>query len=322
MLKPLLKTLLVLACGLLLTNCDTSSDDFVNPSDSEVLSAVLEIAEDNSVNRQDINWPDTRQAVQSSFTNEGYEAAIRTLLRALGDNHSFYNTVNGSAYTERTNSCTTQGYDLSALPNDIAYLRVNSFLFNANGTAPANFAGDMQNTLRIQERTNPKGWVIDLSLTSGGNMYPLIGGLGPFFSDIVLGHFIDPLQNEAPWGYEVGSVFHSSPRITALQINNPLVLDDPEVKVVIVTDQATASSGEAVALSFKGRPNTLFLGRPTCGLSTGTRVFGLPNGDQFILAVADMADRDKNVYGGIIQPDEQIGSDQEMVDRIVEWMNE
>lgn len=45
-------------------------------------------------------------------------------------------------------------------------------------------------------------------------------------------------------------------------------LKRPSPRVAVLFDGMTASSGEAVVVAFKQRPDTRSFGMPTCGLST------------------------------------------------------
>jgi C-terminal processing protease CtpA/Prc len=73
----------------------------------------------------------------------------------------------------------------------------------------------------------------------------------------------------------------------------------------VLTSRATASSGEAVAISFKGRPRTRSFGIPTRGLSTSNAVFRLRDGATMFLTVATMADRTGRLYGSAVDVDEE-----------------
>jgi hypothetical protein len=74
------------------------------------------------------------------------------------------------------------------------------------------------------------------------------------------------------------------------------------------------SSGEAIAISFIGRENTISMGSSTCGLSTANALFNLSDNSALILSVAYMADRNKIPYGIPITPDNQVDNE-----NIIEW---
>jgi C-terminal processing protease CtpA/Prc len=91
-------------------------------------------------------------------------------------------------------------------------------------------------------------------------------------------------------------------------------------RVAVLTDNLVASSGEAVVVSFRGRPNTRSFGSATCGLSTANSGFRLSDGATLQLTTASMADRTRVNYGVSIAPDEAVGGDAEVVLRAVDWL--
>ena len=87
----------------------------------------------------------------------------------------------------------------------------------------------------------------------------------------------------------------------------------------MLTDNAVGSSGEAVVVAFRQRPNTRSFGAATCGLSTANRGFPLSDGATLNLTVSVMADRTKTRYGDAIVPDEPV-ADADVVPRAVAWI--
>ena len=65
--------------------------------------------------------------------------------------------------------------------------------------------------------------------------------------------------------------------------------------VAILTDEATASSGEAVLLSFRGLDNVRVFGSPTAGYASANESIILDNGSILALTVSgDIARRQRN----------------------------
>jgi C-terminal processing protease CtpA/Prc len=95
--------------------------------------------------------------------------------------------------------------------------------------------------------------------------------------------------------------------------------------VAVLTGPRTASSGEAVTISFIGRPRTRSFGLATAGLSTANSGFLLPDSSMIQLTVSVEADRNGRRYGEKIEPDETIpaslieGADPQM-DRAIAWL--
>jgi C-terminal processing protease CtpA/Prc len=86
-------------------------------------------------------------------------------------------------------------------------------------------------------------------------------------------------------------------------VGEPSNLSISDDIVAVLIGHITISSGEAVAVSFKGRANTKFFGNLTNGKSTGNRLFRLSNNAAISLTTTIMADRNKKMYGKDIKPD-------------------
>lgn len=182
------------------------------------------------------------------------------------------------------------------------------------------FAGDRHNRARTQDGPDTKGWVIDLTTVNGGNIYPIIASLGPFYQQETLGYFIDADGSEIPWGFSGDAAFVRSPNEKQTVVTDPYTLMYPNTKVVVVVDFPTAGAGEAAMISLKNRPNTLIIGRPSCGLASVTESFTLSNSDILVLATNYIADSSKEVFPGRLMPDEQIGNSPELLTRIEEFI--
>lgn len=49
------------------------------------------------------------------------------------------------------------------------------------------------------------GWIVDLRGNGGGNMWPMIAGVGPVLGEGTAGAFVDPDDNVTLWGYANGA---------------------------------------------------------------------------------------------------------------------
>ena len=80
-------------------------------------------------------------------------------------------------------------------------------------------------------------------------------------------------------------------RLAAARVAAPYELHRPDSRVAVLTNQAVASSGEAIAVAFRGRPGTRTFGADTCGLPTANESYTLSDGATLFLTVAREADR-------------------------------
>jgi len=191
---------------------------------------------------------------------------------------------------------------------NIAYLVVPHF-------SPTDDADGVQFETRLQQliaaldQQHPRGWIIDLRGNGGGNMWPMLAGLGPLLGEGKLGAFHDGGGKDSNWLYRDGTVGTEGsenwkyPRVEGEPYR---VAGNPAVAVLI--DGGTASSGEAVAIAFRGRSRTRFFGEPTMEVSTNNTNFLLSDGANMILTIGVQVDRDGNEYQDGIQPDASVAS--------------
>jgi C-terminal processing protease CtpA/Prc len=139
-------------------------------------------------------------------------------------------------------------------------------------------------------------------------MYPMLNGLKPFLGDDRLGYFVTSSRKE-PWEAR-GLV---SPPLQLMTLRSAWV--------AVITGPHTASSGEIVAIAFRGRPHVRSFGQPTAGLTTANQGFKLSDGSSIALAVSLDADRTGRVYGGKLDPDE-IVDDAAVLDVASKWLHE
>ena len=104
-------------------------------------------------------------------------------------------------------------------------------------------------------------WIVDLRTNTGGNMWPMLAGLKPFLANEPLGTFISRQGPGPPW--RAGQAVDVEPPTSLRHLE--------DAWVAVLTGPRTASSGEAVTISFKGRRKTRSFGQPRPGSRPPTR---------------------------------------------------
>jgi carboxyl-terminal processing protease len=152
------------------------------------------------------------------------------------------------------------------------------------------------------EAPHPSGWIIDLRGNGGGNMYPMLAGIGFVLGEGTAGSFVSLEGNtQSVWSYRSGKAMVAEV-VDAEVTKPPLTLTElPSVAVLI--DSGTISSGEAIAVSFAGRPRARFFGTQTYGLASGNQMFRLADGAALFLNTTMDADRLGRKYPDGIEPD-------------------
>jgi len=151
----------------------------------------------------------------------------------------------------------------------------------------------------------PDGWLVDLRGNGGGNMWPMLAGIAPILDEGDLGSFQKPGGESSIWFLKEGKI---SSRASAGKIVQSRVPDPPgsgagPAWVAVLFDRGTASSGEAVAISFAGRPRTRSFGEHTAGYSTANESIPLSDGAMLLLCTSVEADRTGRRYPDGLDPD-------------------
>ncbi len=229
--------------------------------------------------------------------------AVTWLLQSLGDHHSFFMTPEEVKGWEGGDEDPAEVvFPTSRIIDGCGYVNVPHF----HGGDPKSiqaYADSLQTLLRNLDRADIKGWIIDLRQNTGGNMEPMIAGLGPLFDSEKLGYLFDVNGGKEYWAYKNGAYYWENEKLTAPTL--PVRLQHRRPIAVLIGPQ-TGSSGEIAAISFIGNGNTRLFGQPTWGLTTGNGAFDLPDGARMMLASTIMADRNEKRYYGPVEPDERV----------------
>ncbi len=291
-------TLLILS--FFIQGCNSTTSNNISIEAENYLNEVLDIMEVNSIKTTKINWDEFRKDVfnKAKYINsiDSTYPIIRYAIKNLGDNHSFF----VENYSEIINKFKTNYPFSRLLENNIVYIYIPSIIGNESTTKE--YATRLYNYIKSYSTKNVIGWILDLRENNGGNMWPMLAGLSPLLGDEVVGYFINSDRVYTKWHCKNGSSYLEDSLLCSI-IGEPKDLLISESKIAVLLGHFTASSGEAVAVSFKGRKNTKFYGEPTRGLSTGNSIFKLSNNATLILTTSIFVDRNKNEYGNVIEPD-------------------
>lgn len=174
----------------------------------------------------------------------------------------------------------------------------------------------LQGFLKEMDEKDIEGWIIDLRMNDGGNMEPMIVGMGPLFDSEILGSFIFNNGRKDTWGYREGKYIYND--MEDKWIDNPTVLSKKR-KIAILIGGNTASSGEMLLISFLGNDNVKTFGNNTSNYLTGVNVFELPDKKLLALATSQTADRKGRVYSTSIIPDE-VCSNKDIIESASGWV--
>lgn len=295
---------------------------------ADYLDNALQIMQTNALYRDQIDWARLRnQAYEYSKgaqTPSDTYAAIQFALNQLGDRHSHFLSPDLIAGRRSANVRDHQLARGVLLKGGLGYVLVPAFSSH-EAEEVDKFATALQQIIRDVDAGNPGGWIVDLRGNGGGNMWGMLAGIGPILGEGCVGAFVYPDGREWHWYYIDGATRVEtwvSAKIKGM--SHQLKVVSPHVAVL--TGRFTASSGEAIVVAFRGRPNTRSFGEATRGVSTSNQNFPLSDGAMILLTVAIFADRTGQKYGDSIVPDEvvnaQSSEDDGVLDAAVKWLHQ
>ena len=223
-------------------------------------------------------WKSTYEECLKMIENaESYEdtyPAIKKALSVCGGKHSILMTKSES-------QSTSDSYDevlpTVSLNGDIAVIKLPDFLGTAEaGRKYAKVAEDFIH----ENRDKIKGVVLDLRGNTGGDMGPMATAVSSLLPDGELMYY-HYRSYDVPVTLKDGVISNAGTGGKSLYPDEKL-----KVPVAILTDDMTASSGEALTLCFRGLENVKTFGAPTAGYTSVNMLYSLYDGAQMYLTVA------------------------------------
>lgn len=194
-------------------------------------------------------------------------------------------------------------FSVRLLQDRIALVRVDGFS-KGDSLSCGLFADSLQRAVLELHAHAPISWLIDLRQNTGGNLYPMLAGLGPLLGCGDLGWDVHADGTREAWWY-CRDADHPEGRSHITLVRTPHVLPDT-LPVIVLLGPQTASAGEALAMSFIGRPRTRLFGERTAGFATSNRMCFLADSAILNITSSVMMDRAGGTHPDGILPDLQI----------------
>jgi carboxyl-terminal processing protease len=256
------------------------------------------------LNADDLKSKALSRSSRATTTEETYRA-IEHIIRESGDHHGFL------IWPAPENPGTAR---LGELPEGRGVRYYYSTAFNYisvpgfwGSEGAGAFANAIQSAIHDMSDNQACGWIIDLRENWGGNMWPMIAGLGPVLGEGTLGYFEYPSGDRSAWAYRAGaSLLNGEIR---LQADDPALPISQYGPIAVLIGENTSSSGEAVVVAFKGLPNVRLFGAPTNGMTTAIETKELSDGARLGISTSWFVDRTGKIHEGQIIPDEFVDYD-------------
>ena len=171
--------------------------------------------------------------------------AIAVALNLLDDFESHYRGSDGCLVGPSPELVCQPGLtETPSLPDTIGYVRLNGC--PCEGPAADQYAEAVQQAIRAADRPGLVGWIVDLREDRGGNMWPMIAGLGPIFGEGIIG-WIAYNNRDYEREYRAGAALSLNEPFARVAV--PYTLIQPLPKAAVLTADTTNSAGEAAPCS-------------------------------------------------------------------------
>lgn len=331
--RPLLLGSVVAMLLTVYTSGVAQSPGPASPEATQYVNAALDLMQKHSINTHKIDWASLRSEtlLRAAGAESSYDTydAIRFALNSLNDRHSFLQLSDELAKQDKDSHTRRKVAPMRPPGSEkwppspfidrrapegqlvpigavrVAYIVV-PLLESGPDAAMEAYANALQGKVETLAKQKPKGWIIDLRGNLGGNMWPMLDGIGPLIDVSNVGGFVDAERKKTHWFIHTSGVGLKKP-----DGSEQLICQVPERKVglskppviAVLIDRGTASSGEAVAVALQGQARVRFFGRATHGQTTANEGFPLSDGANLVITTGIEFDRTGKEYLSGITPD-------------------
>lgn len=309
-------TVILFCCGLPAIYSQPFSDTSLNTCLTKangLLDEAFVFLQKNYYRKNSVAWDtlmsSAKKRLQASGNcNETYDI-ISWCFKELNETHSFIMPPTKAAiYNNNVASLPKKPmlHELvgeikgELLDNGVAYITV-PWVSTTDSLICIQVADSLQAMIARLDGAKPTGWIIDLRKNTGGNCWPMLAGIGPLLGNGVCGYFVSA-REKIPIVYNDGAAFQG--KNLRCKVSNAYKMNSDKKSIIVLTGRRTVSSGEIIALAFKGKEQVYFYGEPTAGYTTANATYTLSDNSMLVLTVCMEADRTGKICEGRIMPDE------------------
>jgi len=303
---------------------------------------MIQHAQEHSLYREKVDWVSLKkemyQLSKEAKTVADLSPSLNYMLKELGDEHGriYHNNqpiayyfgglkAHHASYNPEIYGQIQQGqtyfFKGELLDKNIGYLRIVGLRVGDN----QKMTKEIQDKVCELSEKGAKDWIIDLRYNGGGNMHPMVEGIAAIIGEGNVGGTVGLTPEESPaWKVENGDFYYGD---YSIQFENDCTVEK-EANVAVLTSVYTASSGEVVAVVFKGRKNTKFFGEKTMGMTTATDWKVINDSTFMTISVSYYKDRLGHVYKDYVDVDEKVAfhktadlATDEGVKKAKKWLN-
>ena len=198
------------------------------------------------------------------------------------------------------------------LPGGVGYLMIPGF--SLMGDEAINQAARMvRDSLCNLATRASSGWIVDLRFNGGGNIHPMLSGLGDLLGDGLVLYGLDAsLKARHSWAIQDGVLTVDS--ASRAKVERRCQAAGTAGRIAVIIGPATRSSGQITAMAFAGRHGTRLFGEKSAeGYATNNNYYPISPDFAVNLSESLFADRLMRVYPGVVWPDETVSGTVDVV---------
>lgn len=305
------------------------SSDLLGQTNSQgpaaIMAEVISRAKQSSLYTKSVDWHELEgsllPAAQSAKTTKDLKPQFESLINSLRDHHGTVINLEDYSrianFTDYENTRKTDQrerdpeiwkvvndvdsrFEYALLDNNIGYLKIVGVGPNLDGQAEAI---RIRNAVLELHQKGVTQWIIDLRYNGGGNVNVMLSGIAPLLDTNEVASVIDKdglVQARAI--IENGNfTYHGA---QAFQMENTESFNNP--RITILMSRWTVSSGEMVAIAFKGQQYTRFFGEATGGYTTNNGWDIINDEIALVISTGIFTDRNGTVYTENVKPDQEV----------------
>jgi hypothetical protein len=304
---------------------------------AEAQARILDLLQQQSLYRDRVDWSKARAELAAARDPAQTRRLLDDVIQRSSGGHGRWISANqqrtqsqrAQATQTAMGAATPQTDDARSGPTArLGWIKVGAYMDDRTQSqdmqkqARKQAAVALQARIQAQDDGNRCGWVVDLRGNSGGNMWPMLLGMGPLLGDAKgadpVGMFL-LADKRQPWAYREGAVWLDGKAVVGSR-HTQYTLRNPGAPVAVLFGPRTASSGEASVLAFRGRAASRSFGQPSAGYSTANTPQRLPDGSLLLLTGSVIADRNGVGDGNRLQPDVIVAEGQDATTAAQAWL--
>jgi len=236
----------------------------------------------------------------SSGVQDGNDVAwvLRGLMQFVHDEHGYVLAPGEPVPVRRVLATRAPEFELRT--DGVAIVRLHAVDTTSDGVALA-WAGALHDGIASLAAQHPRAWIVDLRDHDADAPWPALAALSALLDGPAVGAFVNR-QGQQGWIADRGSArIAGGPALVDLQSPPEPTFRGP---VAVLIGPGTRNAGEDVAVAFRGRAHTRFLGAATAGFPLqGVGVHRLSDGTTMGVLETRDVDRTGVVHRIPVEPD-------------------